>query len=258
MLHAAADRNVAAALRHFGAQAAISQTRELLLVAAAAPWIGAFHNAAIRLDPGADASAVVQDVLSFSTRRSRDLVLWASTRRDEDLIRVAVASGMSLRSTAVGMAAYEAPRPLAVPAGVELERVVDPVGAAEFAAVHESFIGDAAAVAHFASPAVLLTPAVSAFVVRSGDRPVACAMTVRSGSEAGVYWVATRADERRRGYGELATRAAVRAGFEGGTRVVLLQSTELGLPLYSKLGFAPFTTYARYLTPSLGVEEALG
>ncbi|MFF1819255.1 GNAT family N-acetyltransferase [Kribbella sp. NPDC058245] len=248
MLHAAADRNVAAALRHFAANATVAENAAVLLVAAATPFVGAFHNAGLRLDPGADANAVVQEVLSFSLQHSRELILWASTRRDKDLIRAAVASGLHLRSTAVGMATYEPPGPFVVPCGAELERVADSAGAAGFAAVHESLIGDAAAVAHFASPAVLLAPEVAAFVVRAGGRPVACAMTVLSGSEAGVYWVATRADARRLGYAELVTRAAVRAGFEYGAHVVLLQSTDQGLPLYRKLGFALFTIYARYLT----------
>ncbi|GAB3922614.1 hypothetical protein GCM10029976_011520 [Kribbella albertanoniae] len=110
-------------------------------------------------------------------------------------------------------------------------------------------LGDAAAVAHFASPGALLSRDAVAFVVRFAGQPVACAMTVLSGGSAGVYWVATRADARRRGFGELATRAAVRAGFEYGARVVTLQSTEQGVPLYRKLGFAPFTTYPRYVVP---------
>jgi ribosomal protein S18 acetylase RimI-like enzyme len=103
-----------------------------------------------------------------------------------------------------------------------------------------------APVAHFASPGALLAPDTAAFVARVGDRPVACAMAVMSGAEAGVYWVATRPDARRRGIGELVTRAAVRAGFERGARVVVLQSTEQGVPLYRRLGFSALTGYARY------------
>ncbi len=252
-LHGATDRNVAAALRHFAAHAAgatIVEKAAVLLVAAATPFSGAFHDVAVRLDPGADPDAVVEELRSFSEQQGRDIILWASTERDQDLIQAAVASGLRFRSATVGMATSEPPDLPVVPDSVELVRVADSAGVAGFGAVHESLLGDASAVAHFASPGGLLAPEVAAFVVRVEGRPAACAMAVMSGSGAGVYWVATCTDFRRRGHGELATRAAVRAGFEYGARVVTLQSTEQGVPLYRKLGFAPFTTYTRYLAPA--------
>ncbi|MFK4085151.1 GNAT family N-acetyltransferase [Kribbella sp. NPDC020789] len=251
-LQAAADRNVAAALRHFAAHAAgaaIVESPALLRVAAAVPFAGAFHNAALRLDPTADAGSAVEALRSFAAEWRRDMVLWAATHRDQDLIQAAVDAGLRVRSSAVGMVAHEPPGPPVAPSGVEVERVVDVSGVAAFGAVHESLGRDAAVVGHFGSVGALLAPDAAGFVVRADGRPVACAMTVVSGHEAGVYWVATCSDSRRRGYGELATRAAVRAGFEHGARVVTLQSTEQGLPLYRKLGFEPFTTYPRYVAP---------
>jgi len=250
-LYEAADRNAAAALRHFAAHAAgatLMENAGVLMVAAAAPYPGAFHNAALRLDP--NAGLVCEELLRFAVQRRREMILWASTHRDRDLIEAAAGSGWRFRSRAVGMATYEPPGLPAVPGGVELERVADPSGVAAFAAVHESLSREASVVAHFASAGALLAPEAAGFVVRAAGRPVACAMTVTSGCEAGVYWVATRPDSRRHGYGELATRAAVRAGFEHGACVVTLQSTEQGLPLYRKLGLVPFTDYTRYATPN--------
>jgi len=86
-------------------------------------------------------------------------------------------------------------------------------------------------------------------VVRVGGQPVSRAMVISTGRAAGVYWVATRADMRNRGYGELVTRAAVRAGFDHGAHVVVLQATERGRPMYRKMGFAPVTSYDRYCSP---------
>jgi ribosomal protein S18 acetylase RimI-like enzyme len=148
----------------------------------------------------------------------------------------------------------------AIPPGVHLERVVDAAGAARFAAVHKQVFRDSPRppitagatghpvepVLHFAAPGALLNAA--AFVARVGNQPVAAAMAVISGPGAGVYWVATRADARRRGFGELVTRAAVRAGFEAGAEVVVLQATEQGMPLCRRLGFTAFTKHRRYVT----------
>lgn len=194
---------------------------------------------------------MLEELRSFSVQHSRDIILWAASHRDADLAQAAAAAGLQFRSTARGMATSTSPDEPIVSGGVELDRVTDAVGVAQFAAVHEQVFRDsgrpAEAVAHFASPGALLAPTVEAFVARIGSRPVACAMAVVSGQEAGVYWVATRPDARRRGFGELVTRAAVRAAFEHGIRVVVLQSTEHGEPLYRQLGFGPFTEYARYL-----------
>ncbi|MEV4260906.1 GNAT family N-acetyltransferase [Kribbella sp. NPDC049584] len=250
----AADRNVAVVLRHFAANAegaVMSEGSAALLVAAAVPYPGAFHNAALRLDPSSNAETVLDEMLRFSAEHDRDVILWASTHRDADLETAAERAGLQFRSTTVGMAIDAPPDKPAVAGRVDLVRVTDAADAAQFAAVHEQLFRESGrspdAVAHFASPRALLAPNAAAFIARLEGRPVACAMAVTSGQEAGVYWVATRADARRRGFGELVARAATRAGFEQGARVVVLQSTEQGVPLYRRLGFTPFTAYARYL-----------
>jgi hypothetical protein len=38
-------------------------------------------------------------------------------------------------------------------------------------------------------------------------------------------------------------------GFESGADVVVLQATELGVPVYRRMGFVPFTDYQRFLVP---------
>ncbi|MFF0342998.1 GNAT family N-acetyltransferase [Kribbella sp. NPDC004875] len=238
---------------HAGGTATISESQAVLLVAAAGPFPGAFHNASIRLDPTAGPNAVLESVLSFADRRCREMILWASSDYDRDLVRAAARAGLRLRSSTVGMATEKPPDMAVIPKGLEVVRVTNAEEAAQFAAVHEGLFRETGrpveAVAHFASPGVLLAPNTAAFVARVGGRPVAGAMAVITGAEAGVYWVATRTDARRQGFGESVTRAAVRAAFEHGARVVLLQSTELGVRLYRRLGFAPLTDYQRYLIP---------
>jgi ribosomal protein S18 acetylase RimI-like enzyme len=252
-LHDASDQNIAAALRHFATHAEgaeLSETSGTLLVAAAAPFTGAFHNAAFRLDPRSSPHSVLEDLSSFATRHNRDLVLWASTTRDDDLVRAALAAGLCLRSSTIGMAIEQPPSKPVLPAGIELHHVTDEAGATEYAAVHEQVFRESGRplepVAHFASPPALLAPDVEAFVVRSEALPLACAMTVLSGPQAGIYWVATRTDARRRGFAELATRVATRAAFEHGAHAVVLQSSPQAEPLYQRLGFTPFTHYSRY------------
>ena len=75
-------------------------------------------------------------------------------------------------------------------------------------------------------------------------------MTIRSGRTAGLYWVATNADVRRRGLGTLVSRAVTQAAFDLGAEIVVLQATGLGEPVYRKIGFTPFTTYRQYVKPA--------
>lgn len=72
-----------------------------------------------------------------------------------------------------------------------------------------------------------------------GGAVVATSMLVATGAIAGVYWVATLEDQRRRGYGEALTWAAVSAGKRDfGCRISCLHASNAGLPVYARMGFA--------------------
>jgi ribosomal protein S18 acetylase RimI-like enzyme len=252
----AADRNVAEAVRHFARHAdgaVLIESASNLRVASATAVVGAFHNAVMRVIPGADPRVVLADMQAFGDAHRREVVLWASTHADGDVGQAAHDAGLRLVSTAVGMAIRTPPAEPVVSAMVELVEISDTAGVAAFADIHQRVFGEAgeppAAVAHFASSGALLAPTVSAFVAHVNGRAVSCAMVMSTGREAGVYWVATRPDARNQGYGELVTRAATRAAFEHGASVVVLQATKPGVPLYRKIGFASFTSYRRYLRP---------
>jgi predicted acetyltransferase len=58
--------------------------------------------------------------------------------------------------------------------------------------------------------------------------------------------VATRAKFRRRGVGEALTWHAVREGVAAGCRSATLQASEMGRPIYERMGFrlvAPYKTF---------------
>ena len=53
----------------------------------------------------------------------------------------------------------------------------------------------------------------------------------------GVYNVATVEDARRRGYGAAVTRRAIADGVTRGATVAILQSSDMGRPVYAAMGF---------------------
>ena len=76
-----------------------------------------------------------------------------------------------------------------------------------------------------------------AFTARVDGEVAATAALVVSDGVAGVYNVATPEQWRRRGLGEAATRAAVAEGKARGCSIATLQSSDMGYPIYERMGF---------------------
>jgi hypothetical protein len=70
-----------------------------------------------------------------------------------------------------------------------------------------------------------------------GDRPVGCATMIEAGGAAGLYAVAVAEEVRRRGIGRAVSLAALHAGAKRGHRFGVLQTSDLGYPVYRGIGF---------------------
>jgi len=88
---------------------------------------------------------------------------------------------------------------------------------------------------------------VEGFVAYRDTHPASTALTIFSGEGAGVYWVGTANDARRRGLGELCTRLATNAGFARGAKVVTLQASPFGEPIYKRLGYRTYDRTRRFM-----------
>lgn len=72
---------------------------------------------------------------------------------------------------------------------------------------------------------------------------VTTAISCRTDREVAVFSVATPAEHRRRGYGGAVTGHAMREGFRRGANLGWLQTSELGEPVYRRLGFRHTTSH---------------
>ena len=68
-------------------------------------------------------------------------------------------------------------------------------------------------------------------------RPACTSHVVLAGGVAGLYNIATHRVFRRRGLGTAMTLAAMRAAREHGYRTALLQASEMGEPVYRRIGY---------------------
>jgi N-acetylglutamate synthase len=76
--------------------------------------------------------------------------------------------------------------------------------------------------------------------------PVATSFGVAHRGVCGVFFVATLPPYRRRGIGAALTWQAIADGRRDGCRVAYLQATEMGLPVYSGMGFRKVTQYVTW------------
>lgn len=85
----------------------------------------------------------------------------------------------------------------------------------------------------------LAHPDVRLYVARHDGKPVACAMTCDTGTDCGIYCVATRIGMRGRGFAARLMTAVLLEARDRGCRTATLQSSPLGERLYLRLGFEP-------------------
>jgi len=137
------------------------------------------------------------------------------------------------------------------PAGVAIERVVD---AATFSQVSrvvvegfEAPLELVSAIERFGAVGFEPTNPQRTFLARLDGRSVGTALAVRAGEVLGIFNVATIPDARGRGVGRAVTLAALRDGAAAGCTMAVLQSSDMGHPVYERIGFRDFATYRLYV-----------
>lgn len=94
----------------------------------------------------------------------------------------------------------------------------------------------------------LWTGPVRGYVAYHQGEPVSTTAIVVSGDALGLYAVATHPSYQRKGFGEALMRAVlVDVMRETGLDTVVLQSSEVGFPLYLRMGFRQVTRFSVFL-----------
>jgi len=85
--------------------------------------------------------------------------------------------------------------------------------------------------------------AMGCYLGYAAGLPVATSMRIVTGRVAGVYWVTTLKDVRRRGYGTAMTWRAALEGARVGCTKSYLSASAMGFPVYEKMGYRTFEEY---------------
>ena len=84
------------------------------------------------------------------------------------------------------------------------------------------------------------------YVGYADGHPVVSGLRWQTGRTVGVYSIATVRSARRRGYGAAMTARIVADGVATGCDVAILQASDMGRPIYERLGFRTVVHYRAY------------
>jgi len=206
-------------------------------------------NNAVRMDESTDAGDCIELLTDYygAYRHGYTLIL-RNANDDSDLKAFAKDAGMVPLMSPPEMVCTSRLPGADLPAGVEIRRVRDAEDLADFRDVAEdawSTYGIPAEVtrAIFRGDAFLDAPHIVGVVGYADGAAASCALAHLSHGIAGLYWVSTVGSARGRGLGEACTRAVTNLGFDMGARMVSLQASPMGLPIYQRLGFEQIATY---------------
>jgi GNAT superfamily N-acetyltransferase len=138
-----------------------------------------------------------------------------------------------------GMALHPIPESTApIPDGHEIRRIGDAAGLDDhIRALAEGFGAPEPMARPWIGEELWLREGCAVYVGYTDGRPVSSGFGVRTGRTIGVYSIATLPDARRRGYGAAMTERVVADGAAAGCDVAILQASEMGQPIYERLGF---------------------
>jgi hypothetical protein len=197
--------------------------------------------------------AAVLDAVIQARGQGIDFVVRLRQGIDDRFIPTLIQAGLEPEApqTAIpGMVAFPIDRDAVAKQAVpelDIQRVTDAAGIDAHRQTATAGFGADPAVAQGTVCANLLgRPDCAVYLGDAGGDPVVSGLGWRTGRTIGVYSIATIASARRRGYAAAMTARVVADGALAGCDVAALQASEMGRPIYERLGFRTVITYAAY------------
>jgi ribosomal protein S18 acetylase RimI-like enzyme len=216
-------------------------------------WAGAhplpvLANAVVRVDRRIAASAVLERARRFFAPRQRGFSVILCGAADADLAPACEAAGLVRMGDSPGMVLERRLPDIAPPPGVAIRVVETDADRAEFARVN----GEAYATYGMpidCAPAILgrldvvRAPHIVSVLACVVGTAAAAAMVILTHGIGGVYWVGTTPAARGKGLASLCTRIVGNVAFDRGARIVVLQASVMGEPIYRAMGYREVTRY---------------
>ncbi len=226
----------------------------ILLVAGASGFPGGYWNAAARTQPGISPEVLFEAARAFFHDKKRGYSISVIAKQDPDLEQLLRAREFESRFEIPCMAVTQ---PLPVPKaadGIRVETISTQKHVEDFIEVSVlsyALLGlpEVHARAMFTNPHALLGKNILGVIAYRGAEPLAAGFALMSEDCGGLYWIGTRPNGQRMGLGALMTVLTTNMAFDAGAKVVTLQASQFGEPVYRQLGFESYDVLRRYAPP---------
>ena len=137
-----------------------------------------------------------------------------------------------------GMALQPIPLDPATPDGLEIRRIEDAAGLGDhILTIVEGFGIPDPITRPWIGEELWLREGCAVYVGYTDGKPVSSGFGIRTGRTIGIYNIGTVESARRRGYGAAMTVRVAADGAAAGCDVAILQASDMGRPVYERLGF---------------------
>ncbi len=192
---------------------------------------------------------------AFFSGRKRGFSIMLRGHRDHAIIQYCKDQKIFLVDDSLGMVLDGKAKGGQAPAGAELRWVNSAGELQDFRAVAaESFLDllfpREVSEAYFTHAERVLSPFSILATVYFDGEPSCSAMAMLSHGIAGVYWVGTIRKARGKGLAKYCVQEVSNAAIDMGARIVVLQASKFGSPVYPKIGYREFSTYPHFICSS--------
>jgi GNAT superfamily N-acetyltransferase len=250
-LQARADQSYYQAWRAWGrcGQGEVRESNGLLAVSSGTPL--AFLNIVFVTRPLAAPEDQLGAAMRFFDSRGEPFIVRIREGLDRGSEAACDALGMPYSDTVPGMVSTNLLSP-AAPDGLDVQVVRSLSELDQFQSVIADGYGlPRGDVDAFVRPALLEDAEVESYVGYFEGKPIATSTLAFGGGVAGVHNVSTVPAARKRGFGEALTWHAMARGAGRGCDMAALQASEMGQPIYERMGFRVVSRYRTFHRPGV-------
>jgi GNAT superfamily N-acetyltransferase len=206
------------------------------------------------VDGGTTEPAAIGAAVEVLRARGAPFALCLRAGIDDEHVATATALGLALHDEdpwMPGMALHPIPPDIGpLPSALDVRPATDAPGIADHVtAAAEGFGMPREWLVAGIDERLLDDPAVTVYTGYEDGRPAVAGMSVRTGRTIGIYNIATIPSARRRGHGATMTRRILADALATGCDVAILQSSDMGRPVYEALGFREVVAYRAFIDP---------
>lgn len=201
-------------------------------------------------EPGA-----IEDAIGVARERGHRYIVSLRQGVDDGVVATVVGMGLVPLDDdpwIPGMAMYPIPPDAGASATVdpslEIRRVDDAPGVEDhIVAAAAGFEMEEPLLRSIVTMRTLEAPGFDLYVGYVDGAPLVAGLGVRTGRAIGVYNIATAPAARRRGFGQAMTARVIADGAAAGCDVAILQASDMGRPIYERMGFRTVVEYVGYV-----------